>query len=141
MAIALILIAAITLSITLTSSLAALRDIGSAHAAALLQNANLETATLFDVAATQTDLLRNMSMSRNWSWPSDDATAFTAWNNLARGVYIGARGRVSSQIMAFGDGSTYLFSETGGNGYSIVQFLPPAYSLPRPPGTLMGLTD
>jgi class 3 adenylate cyclase len=140
MAIALILIAAITLSITLTSSLSALRDIGSSHAAALLQNANLETATLFNVAATQTDLLRNMSMSRNWSWPSDDPTAFTAWNNLARGVYIGARGRVSSQIMAFGDGSTYLFSETATNGYAIVQYLPPPYSLPRPPGTLMGLT-
>jgi class 3 adenylate cyclase len=140
MAVALILIAAITLSITLTSSLAALRDIGSAHAAALLQNANLETATLFDVAATHTALLRNISMSRNWSWPSEDATAFAAWNSLARGVYIGARGRVSSQVVAFGDGSAYLSSEIGSDGYSVRQFLPPPFFLPRPPGTLMGLT-
>jgi hypothetical protein len=140
MAIALILIAAITLSITLTSSLTALRDIGSSHAAALLQNANLETAALFDVAATQTDLLRNMSMSRNWSWPSEDSTASIAWNNLARGVYIGSRSRISSQIMAFGDGTTYLYSETATNSYSMAHYLPPPYSLPRPPGTLMVMT-
>jgi class 3 adenylate cyclase len=136
MAVALILIAAITLSITLTSSLAALRDIGSAHAASLLQNANLETAALMDVAATQTDLLRNMSMSRNWSWPSEDLTTFASWSALSRGVYMGSRGRVSATIVAFGDASTFIISEKP-IGYSVVQYLPPAFSLPRPPGTLM----
>jgi class 3 adenylate cyclase len=126
MAIALILIAAITLSITLTSSLTALRDIGSAHAATLLENANLETAALFDVAATQIDTLRNVSQCRPWGWPSEDQYSMAAWSTLIRGVYASARFRVSSQTMTIGDGVVFLFNEDPGTQtYQVYQYLPP----------------
>jgi hypothetical protein len=55
MGVALILIAAITLSITLTSSLKSLRDIGGSHALALLENTNLQSAHLFDAPYAPTE--------------------------------------------------------------------------------------
>jgi class 3 adenylate cyclase len=130
MALALILIAAITLSITLTSSLTALRDMGSAHCSSLLDNANLEASNLFGASVTQLQMLRNYSASRNWTWPSDTPTVSAAWLAAIRTVFIGGQGRYTALVAYFGDGTTLIMNQSPGeNTYQAVELLPPPTNL------------
>jgi class 3 adenylate cyclase len=136
MATALVILASITLSVTLTASMTTLRHIARSHAEALLKKATTETAALFDTGATQTDLLRNMS-KQGWAWPSEDPLTLVSWTYLVRGAFLSAQGRISSQTIAFGDGTTMLFSESPANDtYTIVQFLVPPPSQQTPTATM-----
>jgi hypothetical protein len=125
MAVAVILVAAITLSITLSSSLVALRAIGAAHAKSLLANANQETTHLFGTTATQIDLMRNLSRSRNWTWPSQDSATANYWNGAARATFLSGEGRVNSLGLVFGDGTVIVYTATvNGGSYSSTNYLP-----------------
>jgi class 3 adenylate cyclase len=125
MAVAVILVAAITLSITLSSSLIALRAIGAAHAKSLLANANQETTHLFGTTATQIDLMRNLSRSRNWTWPSQDATTNTYWDAAVRTTFLSGEGRVNGLGLVFGDGTVIAYSvNPSGDNYTSTNYLP-----------------
>ncbi len=67
-------VAAITLSICLTSSLSALRGIGQTHAGALLANANQLTEALFAKPGAVCEALQNVTKGDVWPYPSDNAT-------------------------------------------------------------------
>lgn len=124
------IVAIITLSITLTTSLSALRNIGKSHASSLLANANLKTTQLFDEPAIVVDALRNTSMSQRWPLPSDDPDTFEYFAQLHRTLYLTTELQSAGIVTYFADnvrlgvgpleGYNYLYREE--------DFLPGAYS-------------
>jgi class 3 adenylate cyclase len=124
MAVSLVLIASVTLAITLTSSLKALHDIGSAHSMALLDQATADTADLFGAAADQTDLLRNISRSQVWQYPSDDTRTADQWAALTRAAYISGQGAFNSMRTSFSDGTIFSWTESSDVTYQLATTLP-----------------
>jgi class 3 adenylate cyclase len=81
-------VATITLSLALTTSLEALRSAGKNHALALLTTANTKTVMLFEEPQTAVDALRNITMRTNWSFPSDDPSVFRMYEILHETLFL-----------------------------------------------------
>jgi len=97
------IVAIITLSITLTTSLTALRNIGKSHAGSLLANADLKTAQLFVGPANLVDTLRNASLSQAWPLPTDDLPTFNYFSQLHRTLYLTSELQSAGIVTYFAD--------------------------------------
>jgi class 3 adenylate cyclase len=102
-------VAALTLSLTLTSSLAALRDIGVAHASVLLDGAVLKTGGLFDTPLMMTEALQNTTAKYAWPWPSDDPTTFDRLRWVHETLYFSSKMTASALMTYYADNSRHFF--------------------------------
>ena len=96
-------VAAVTLSITLTSSLAALRSVGTGQAEALLRAAQLSSEALFAVPQDAAETLQNKSRALAWANPSTSAAVRGEWLSTMDTLNLQAGGRLSNLQLYFAD--------------------------------------
>jgi class 3 adenylate cyclase len=115
-AFAVIVVAVITLSMTLTSSLEALRSLGRSHATSLLFIAEQQAEAFFAGPAKQAVAMQNLARSEQWPHPSDDRSAFTTWDAVLRQVYLETYNN-SAVGLLFLDGSAVFYNAANSTMY------------------------
>jgi hypothetical protein len=134
-------VAAITLSITLTSSLAALRDVGSGQAAALLESAQLSSESLFASPLEAVQTMQNLSKSDRKPWPANNATARREWALMATTLYVESRFQLTSLVTYFRDNTFAISSSIYPQGTAEFSETPPFIGHAMSFGTPVNETD
>jgi class 3 adenylate cyclase len=135
-ALSVVIVAVVTLTIALTSSLSALRSVGEKHAAALLSNADSETAALFRSGTDAIESLVNVSLSRKWNWPSDDSNVYASYDALHHSVLLRAPD-LSAVTTYFADNTRIAYARKSENADWANNFVASPYSREAPNQTVL----
>jgi hypothetical protein len=135
-ALSVVIVAVVTLTIALTSSLSALRSVGEKHAAALLSNADSETAALFRSGTDAIESLVNVSLSRKWNWPSDDSNVYASYDALHHSVLLRAPD-LSAVTTYFADNTRIAYARKSENADWANNFVASPYSRDAPNQTVL----
>uniref|UniRef100_A0A7S1PPU8 Guanylate cyclase domain-containing protein n=1 Tax=Neobodo designis TaxID=312471 RepID=A0A7S1PPU8_NEODS len=103
-------VAAITLGLTLTSSLDALRTVGQGQAKSLLNSALVQSEQFLAIPQDTAETLQNLTRSEDWPWPSDDRQALEFMRNTTFSLFINSRWRLNSIVLYFADNTQMIFS-------------------------------
>jgi hypothetical protein len=99
------IVAGVTLALALTSSFAALRDLGREHVQALADNAEAATTGLFYIGIEAGTQFANMSKTRDWPWPSESNLTMATFDALAVAATIKNAAVIPSLQVYFADNS------------------------------------
>jgi hypothetical protein len=100
--IAVAIVAGVSLGITLEYSLSSLRVVGTSHMTAVLLHSSSDANLLFSRGVSVLGNLRNMTALHNWTYPSDDDTAYTMWVATTLSLLAGSSD-IESITMYFAD--------------------------------------
>jgi class 3 adenylate cyclase len=109
-ALSVLLVASVTLTITLTSSFNALQTVGLKHTTALLRQADADSEALFRRGTDFMSELVNASTYRQWPWPSEDNTTFIAFDTLMHTQILVLRD-ISNAIVFFADNTRVAYAD------------------------------
>jgi class 3 adenylate cyclase len=98
-----VIVAAATLSMIYTTSVASLRDVGNARAGELISQLEFKTLTLFDMPMRTLEVLQNITRNAKWDWPSNDPSVLDHFETVLYNLFLASRLQLPGLIIYFWD--------------------------------------